>query len=84
VSRPPLVSVIMPVYNAASTVEQAVRSLLRQTYTDLELVLVDDGSTDQSVALVEAIADPRIRILGLHHGGIVQARNAGCHAASGP
>ncbi|MDR7419935.1 MAG: glycosyltransferase family 2 protein [Armatimonadota bacterium] len=82
-SRLPLVSVVMPVYNAADTVEDAVRSLLRQTYANLEVVVVDDGSTDRSAALVEAMGDTRVRILKLEHGGIVRARNAGCAEARG-
>lgn len=83
VDRAPLVSVTMPVYNAAETVEEAIGSLLRQTYSDLEILVVDDGSTDESMAMIEAFHDPRVRIIRLAHGGIVQARNTGCAQARG-
>ena len=58
----PKVSVLMTCYNAASTIEESVRSVLAQTFTDFELVLVDDLSSDNSIALIEKIDDPRIRI----------------------
>jgi glycosyltransferase involved in cell wall biosynthesis len=52
----------MTCYNAASTIEESVRSVLAQTFTDFELVLVDDLSSDNSIALIEKISDPRIKI----------------------
>ena len=58
----PRVSVLMPTYNVAQWVEEAIRSVLRQTYRDFELLVVDDGSTDDTLAHVKAIEDPRIRI----------------------
>jgi hypothetical protein len=79
-----LVSVLMPVYNAASHLEAAVRSILAQTLTDLELVIVDDGSTDDSpdiLARLQAM-DGRISVLRQPNGGIVSALNLGlasCH-----
>ena len=57
----PLVSVIMPVYNTAGYVAEAIESVLRQTYTAWELIVVDDGSTDNSADVVRSFADPRIR-----------------------
>ncbi|MDR7521381.1 MAG: glycosyltransferase [Armatimonadota bacterium] len=82
-SRSPLVSVIMPVYNAAETIEEAVQSLLQQTYSDLEIIVVDDGSTDASISLIERYHDPRIRIVRQEHCGIVRTRNTGCAQARG-
>ena len=66
----PKVSVLMTCYNAASTIEESVRSVLAQTFTDFELVLVDNCSTDESISIVEKLADPRIRIVALekNHG----------------
>lgn len=61
----PKVSVLMTCYNAASTIEESVRSVLGQTFTDFELVLVDDLSSDNSIDLIEKINDPRIKILKL-------------------
>ena len=61
-SAAPKVSVLMTCYNAASTIEESVRSVLTQTYTDFELVLIDDLSSDNSIALIEKIDDPRIKV----------------------
>ena len=58
----PRVTVLMPTYNVAQWVEEAIRSVLRQTYTDFELLVVDDASTDSTLDVVCAIDDPRIRI----------------------
>jgi len=69
-SAAPKVSVLMTCYNAASTIEESVRSALAQTFTDFELVLVDNCSTDESISIVQKLADPRIRIVALekNHG----------------
>lgn len=56
----PRVSVVMPVYNAARFLEEAVRSILGQTFSDLELIIIDDGSTDDSLSILKAITDERI------------------------
>ena len=81
----PLVSVVMPAFNAAETIARAVRSVLAQTYRDFELIVVDDGSTDETAAEVRAAAngDLRVRVLGFPHSGIVSALNAGIAAARG-
>lgn len=63
----PIVSVVMPVYNEASFVEAAIQSVLRQTLSDLELVIVDNGSTDQSPEILRSITDPRVRVLRNPH-----------------
>src|SRR6185437_5833210 len=60
---PPLVSVIMSMRNSAATVDAAVRSVLQQTLQDWELIVVDDGSSDQSGAIVARHGDPRIRLV---------------------
>ena len=79
------ISVIMPVYNAADTVAEALESILAQSFADFECLAVDDGSTDDSAAVLSAIAarDARVRVLRLPHGGIVPALNAGLAAARG-
>ena len=79
----PLVSVVMPVYNAAATVEEALRSLLVQTHADLEIIVVDDGSTDGTPDVIAGIRDARIRLLRQEHLGLVGALNAGCTLARG-
>ena len=80
----PLVSVILPTYNRAATLMRAVSSVLDQTYANLELIVVDDASNDNTVALLEAIEDDRVQvILQAERGGGGAARNAGIAAASG-
>ncbi|BCB84828.1 glycosyltransferase family A protein [Phytohabitans suffuscus] len=74
---------LMPVYNAADYIAAAIGSVLRQTYQDLELLVVDDGSTDRTEAVVAAITDRRLRVLPRPRGGIVAALNAGIGAARG-
>src|SRR3989339_754358 len=62
--KQPLISVLMPVFNAAKYVEEAVNSVLAQTYFNFELIIIDDGSTDKSWAILQKLAmkDKRIRI----------------------
>lgn len=81
----PRVSVVLPACNAARTLGAAIASLRAQTFSDWELLLVDDGSTDDSAALGEAAAreDARIRCLRQPHRGIVAALHAGLAAARG-
>lgn len=80
-----LISVIVPVYNAQASLPGCVHSILQDAPADLELILVDDGSADQSPALCDqlAAADRRIRSLHQANGGASAARNAGICAASG-
>ncbi len=59
----PCVTVAMPVYNGAATVERAIDSILQQTFTDFELVLIDDGCSDNTVDIVRSYTDPRIRLI---------------------
>lgn len=79
------ISVIMPVYNAAEHLTAAVQSVLQQTFSDLELILIDDGSTDASPHLCDRFArqDPRVRVIHQINAGICAARNAGLAAAAG-
>lgn len=79
----PLVSVIMPVYNGAPFLSRAVRSVLSQTYTKLELLAVDDGSTDESIRLLRQIDDPRLKVLSKKNGGPGSARNLGIENSEG-
>ena len=78
----PLVSVAIPAYNAARTLAQTLDSLLTQTYPHIEIVVVDDGSTDSTRDVLLAYGD-RVRSVRLPHGGLPKARNAGCRAARG-
>ena len=78
-------SVIVPVYNAEAYLDVCIRSILGQTYADLELILVDDGSPDRSGTMCDAWAkqDNRIRVIHKDNGGVCSARNAGLDAAKG-
>lgn len=83
--RPPLVSVIIAAYNAAGFISATCRSAMRQTLDDIEIIVVDDGSTDGTRDIVEALAatDPRIRLICQSNQGVAAARNRGIAAASG-
>jgi len=82
---PPTISVVMPVYNAARYLAQAVESILAQTFRDFELIAVDDGSTDRSLAILQQLAerDSRIVLISRPNTGIVGALNDGLEAALG-
>jgi O-antigen biosynthesis protein len=80
----PLVSVIMPMRDRAGVVKDAVRSVLEQSYEHFELIVVDDGSKDDSVKLVKSFADPRIRLIECgQNRGVSHARNLALAAAKG-
>ena len=73
----PAVSVVVPLFNKAATVARALDSILRQTVSDLEVVVVDDGSTDSSAAIARSFADPRVRVIDQENRGVGAARNRG-------
>lgn len=79
------ISVIIPVYNAAPYLPGCLDSVLAQTYRELEILLIDDGSTDGSGAICDRYAamDPRIRVLHQENGGVSRARNRGLELATG-
>lgn len=73
----PLISVVMPLYNKEFEVERAIHSVLAQGFTDFELIIVNDGSTDSSVEQVVGISDSRIRLVDQENQGVSAARNRG-------
>jgi glycosyltransferase involved in cell wall biosynthesis len=79
----PLVSIIMPAWQRASIIEQAVRSVIEQRLEYWELLVCDDGSSDGTDAIIKSIDDSRIRYLNLEHKGAAAARNAGLAASKG-
>lgn len=78
-----MVSVVVPAYNAEAFVGAAVGSALDQTYQPLEVVVVDDGSTDGTARVLEAIPDERLRVVRQPNSGVGRARNRGIEAATG-
>ncbi|WP_314006993.1 glycosyltransferase family 2 protein [uncultured Streptococcus sp.] len=78
------ISIIVPVYNVEAYLERCVESILKQTYTNLEILLVNDGSTDKSGELCDKLAlrDHRIRVIHKENGGLSDARNRGIDEAS--
>ena len=80
-----MISVIIPIYNVEEWLWQCVESVLKQTYDDLEIILVDDGSTDNSPAICDKYVkeDSRIKVIHKKNGGLSDARNAGIEVSSG-
>ena len=80
----PLVTIVIPTYNRKELLQNAIASVLSQTHTNWELFIVDDGSVDDTTALVTSIKDTRLHLIGLHHiGNIAHLRNSGTAAGSG-
>jgi glycosyltransferase involved in cell wall biosynthesis len=73
----------MPAYNAAATIERTIQSALMQTYEHFELIIIDDGSKDETVQRVQSFTDPRIRLCSYPNGGHSVARNRGIRLAEG-
>ena len=80
-----LVSVILPIYNVELYLKECIESVIRQSYKNLEIILVDDGSTDQSPYICDEYAkvDSRIKVIHKENGGLSDARNVGIQASSG-
>ncbi|MCD8231867.1 MAG: glycosyltransferase [Clostridiales bacterium] len=81
----PKVTIIIPAYNAEKTIEASIESVQRQTYNEIEILIVDDGSEDHTLQLCSAIEnkDTRCRVIHKANGGVSSARNAGIQAATG-
>ncbi len=79
----PLVSVVIPSYNRAHAIAASIQSVLSQTYENIELIIVDDGSKDNTKAVIEGVGDPRIRYVYQENAGACAARNHGARLAKG-
>ena len=81
----PLISVIIPIYGVEKYLKRAVDSVLHQTYRNLEIILVDDGSQDACPSICDAYAskEARVRVIHKENGGLSDARNAGLSVAGG-
>jgi glycosyltransferase involved in cell wall biosynthesis len=85
-STRPAVSILTPAFNSAAFITETIESVLGQTWSDFELLIIDDGSTDGTLDVVQAVAkgDARVKCFSSPHGGPAAARNAGLEHASGP
>ncbi|XWK85820.1 MAG: glycosyltransferase [Phormidium sp.] len=79
----PLISVIIPAYNNEKTIQETIESVLRQTFTDFELIVINDGSTDRTLEIVSTIKDPRIKVFSYSNAGGAVSRNRGFYHSSG-
>src|SRR2546428_1497219 len=76
------VSIIIPVYNAEKYLDKCINSAINQTYPDIEIIAVNDGSTDRSLDILKKYSD-KIKIISKENGGLASARNAGFKGARG-
>ena len=79
----PKVSVIIPTYNSSRTIRETLQSVFSQTYSDFEILLINDGSTDNLMEVLKCFQDSRLQILNYENGGLSVARNRGIDRASG-
>ena len=78
-----LISIIVPIYNVDKYLDRCVKSILSQSYRNIEVILIDDGSTDSSLSICNSFTDNRIRIIHKNNGGLGSARNAGLEVFRG-
>lgn len=79
----PIVSVIIPAYNAEKTILATLESVQKQTLSDIELIVIDDGSTDRTVEITNAVQDSRVKVFSYQNSGVSVARNQGIQQAVG-
>lgn len=79
----PLISVIIPAYNSENTISETVESVLKQTFADFELIVINDGSTDNTLEVLSSIQDPRLKVFSYPNAGSNPSRNRGFAQSSG-
>jgi glycosyltransferase involved in cell wall biosynthesis len=80
---PPKISVVMPVFNGGGFLREAVDSVLTQSFDDFEFLIIDDGSTDDSLAILNEYSDKRLRIISQENRGVIESLNRGIQSATG-
>jgi glycosyltransferase involved in cell wall biosynthesis len=81
--RTPMISVVVPAFNVASTIHQTLVSISNQTFPNIEIIVVDDGATDDTPKIISRYSDPRIRVIRQANRGLAGARNTGIHHSQG-
>jgi glycosyltransferase involved in cell wall biosynthesis len=79
----PIISIIVPAYNAESTILETINSVQQQTFSNFELIVIDDGSSDRTLELLQSVVDNRLRIFSYENGGVCVARNRGISHTTG-
>lgn len=79
----PKISIVIPTYNAEKTIASTLQSVINQTFSDVEIIIINDGSTDNTLQTIETCQDPRIRVLSYNNAGVAMARNRGISHATG-
>ncbi len=79
----PTISVVIPAYNAEYTILETIQSVQQQTFSDFEIIVINDGSTDKTLELLENIKDERLKVFSYDNGGLATARNRGIKNANG-
>ncbi|NER48248.1 MAG: glycosyltransferase family 2 protein [Symploca sp. SIO1A3] len=79
----PTISVIIPAYNAQKTIQETINSVLNQTFSDFELIVINDGSQDSTLEIVSSISDRRMRVYSYPNAGPQKSRNRGIAQATG-
>ncbi|MBD1806884.1 glycosyltransferase [Microcoleus sp. FACHB-SPT15] len=79
----PLISVIVPVYNAEKTIQETIESILNQTFTDFDLIIINDGCQDSTLKVISTIQDPRLKVFSYLNSGVSASRNRGLAQATG-
>ena len=77
------ISIIIPTYNSANTIEETIASVQKQDFTDFELIIIDDGSQDNTIEVVQHVVEPRLKLFAYENGGVAVARNRGIAKSTG-
>jgi glycosyltransferase involved in cell wall biosynthesis len=80
----PTVSVIVPAYNAEKTIVETIQSIQKQSFSDFEIIVIDDGSTDRTVEILQTLNEPRLKVFSYENGGLPVARNRGIARSTTP